>query len=318
MEKIQVLLVGSTGNVGTPIANALLQSPTISLSIIVRESSLQSQLIQSFQSKGAKLYSGDVLTNSLEDIKKILNDSQTKVVISCLSDKQIPVGQAKLIEAAIATPTVEWFFPSEWSYDFGLIGLGSVMAEFEDAKILQREKLKEGTKARNNFYFTVVCPGIFQEFYFNEFSGIYMKERKIFCHGSKDIRASITTLENTGKIVQHMLTRGLTDDVKNKVVYVADETLSYLQAKERLEKYYKCEWKLEEVPIDELERRKNLYKGDQSKYMDYIYAGFGIMLAQQIGVVWNDNELWNKKYYPEPPTTIEEYLSKKNFVLSNK
>jgi len=186
------------------------------------------------------------------------------------------------------------------------------MAEFEDVKIIQRGRLDEVTKERNNFSYTIVCPGLFHQLYFDEFSGIHMKERKIFCPSSKNTIASITTLEDTGKIVAHMVSMGLTDEVRNKTVYIADETVSYLETKERLEKYYQCEWKLEEVPIDELERRKNLFKPDQSKLMDYVTAGFGIILAQQIGVVWKDNELWNKKYYPGPPTTIEEYLSLKD------
>jgi len=314
MEKIQVLLVGSTGTVGTHIANGLLQSPTISLSLLIRESSLQSnneksQLIQSFQSKGAKLYNGDIITDSLEDIQKILKDSQSKVVISCLADSQVPVGQARLIEAVIATPTVEWFFPSEWGWDYEVIGLGCPMAEFEDAKILQRGKLDEVTKVRNNFSYTILCPGVYTDFYFDPFGGVLLKERKILCRGSKDTRVSLTSLENTGKIVAYMLTRGLTDDVKNKVVYFADETVSYLETKERLEKFYKCEWQLEVIPMDELERNMKLYKPDKSKYTDYVNAGFGFMLAQQIGSVWNDNELWNKKYYPGPITTIEEFVS---------
>jgi len=232
---------------------------------------------------------------------------------------QLPVGQAKLIEAAISIPTVEWFFPSEFSWDFETIGLGSCLAQWEDPKILQKKQLDDASKLRN-FSYTIVCPGLFHQFYFTDYCGFFLKEKKLVVPGTGNTTASLTTLENIAKMVEYIVSRGLTEDVRNKTIYLADETVSYYELKERLEKYFNCEWVLEEVPLDEVERRTNKLKEDKDSsykaFIDWAMSACSVLLGKQVGVKWTEDMLWNRKYFNQTRTTIEEFLSAKKIEIN--
>ncbi len=71
-EKIKVLLVGGTGQLGKLTAEALLKHANVELLILARKENLTSKkdLLDSFVSKGAEIVEGDFHSKELEHLKK--------------------------------------------------------------------------------------------------------------------------------------------------------------------------------------------------------------------------------------------------------
>jgi len=250
-----------------------------------------------------------VLTDSLEDLKKLLVQTKCDVVVSCLGDLPnalIKEGQSKLIEAAISVESVKWFIPSEWAWDYTEIGRGSVVADVEDHKIEQRERLSEASKSRPDFSYTIICAGLFTEYVVDEFTGVNLKEKKFAVPGSLDVKFSLTSLSNTARYTVHLLSRGLTDDVKNQRIYFSDETVSMGQALSQLESATGSKWTVTIRPLNELVEQEKIFR-QEGKTIEAWIEGFRILIIQQVGVVWTESQVWNTKHFPPITNAVHQF-----------
>jgi len=306
-----ILVAGATGTVGAPLIEAILSSK-MTLSVLVREQTVssiseKSTQIKKWEARGAKLVFGDVLTDTLEDLKKLLVQSKCDVVVSCLGDTLIKEGQSKLIEAAISVESVKWFIPSEWAWDYTVIGRGSVVADVEDQKIEQRERLSEASKSRPDFSYTIICAGLFIDFFVHELSGIDLKGRRFAVPGSLDLKLSLTSISNTARYTVHLLSRGLTDDVKNQTIYFSDETVSVGQALSQLESATGSKWTVTIRPLNELVEQEKIFR-QEGKTMEAWFEGFRILMIQQVGVAWTESQVYNTKHFPPITNAVHQFV----------
>ena len=77
----QVAIIGSTGNIGTHVTNALLEEG-YNVTVIARQDSLESKkdLLESFTKKGAVIKPVKDLS-SVEELERVLLSSQSKIFL---------------------------------------------------------------------------------------------------------------------------------------------------------------------------------------------------------------------------------------------
>ncbi len=105
-----------------------------------------------------------------------------------------------------------------------------------------------------------------------------------------------------------MLCNGLTNDVKNQIVYFGTDTLSYKQTHQLLEQITGQRYTLNAVSIDDMLTEYNELK-QQDKISEAQELGFRILIGQQKGVAWNDSDVYNKQHNLHG-TTVEQFIKK--------
>jgi len=125
--------------------------------------------------------------------------------------------------------------------------------------------------------------------------------------GSLDVKLSVTSMHNTARYTAHILSRGCTDDVKNQRIYFSDETLSFAQVREQLERATESKFTVVERSLKEMIESEKSFRGQEGKLIEAWLEGFRILMAQQVGVVWKDEQVWNSKHFPLVPNTVEPF-----------
>lgn len=121
-----VLIIGGTGTIGAYITSSLLSAaspkPYTTLSLFTRPgwdsdlSSKKAKLIQHWQSQGLKVVTGEIESLDQAGFTKIFDSGNFDTVISCLGRATLKY-QPKIIDAAEASQSVQWFLPSEFGTD---------------------------------------------------------------------------------------------------------------------------------------------------------------------------------------------------------
>lgn len=310
-----ILLVGCTGNVGQHIAKVALSDEyknKLQLTLLVRKSTVdntnsdKSKQIKQYEQQGARLLYIDLQHDSIDYITQQIQTTQCSTIVSCLGDGHVvDKSQHKLIDSAIKSKQINWFIPSEWAWQYELIGYNSVVYDLEDIKIDTRKLLHEYSKQYNLSY-TIICSGLFTEFYIDSFAGIDKDNKTITAPGSVNTRLSLTTLYDNAYYTCHLLTNGLSDNVQNKVVYYGTDTVSYNDTYKLLQDISNEQWNISTESLDELKQQEKQLR-QQDKISAAQVIGFQILMAQQVGVYWNDNEIYNKQHKLHG-TTLKQYI----------
>lgn len=309
-----VLLVGCTGTIGQHITNELLThqyNQSIQLTLLVRHvtyndtNSDKSILIHKYQSLGAKLVFCDLLHDTLDTIVHLLSSTQCTTIISMISDWSTEIGQLKLIHAAIDVPFINWFIPSEFASDKDSVGLGSIVCDIEDCKIYQRQLLRDAAHD-NKLSYTIICSGLIMEYYMSEFGGVDINKRTVTAPGNIDVIQSLTCHIDNTHWTCNILNNGLSDDVKNKIIYYAGDTISYRDTHQLLELHTNHTWLLQSQSIDELLSIE--YKLRQQGHIrDAQYVGLSIVVAQQRGVYWPIHQSYHTTHNL-PATSLQTFI----------
>lgn len=191
-----ILVLGSTGNVGQTLMNGLVNaSPAFPrLSIFTSKSTAASKpdLINGWKSAGVSIVVGDV-TNP-KDIETAYREVDT--VISCLGRDALE-GQMELIRLAEASPTVRWFFPSEFGTD-PEHNEGSSQEKPHQTKLAIRKFIRESTKQLNVTYLVV---GPYFDMWVDRrkwndgLGGVDVLEREAILTGDGETKIGFTTLK---------------------------------------------------------------------------------------------------------------------------
>lgn len=115
-QKLDVLIVSATGQLGSLITKHALENPKLRVHILVRDINKNKQLVEQVQKAGGKVHQGDV--TKPETIKNVTQGIHT--VISALNsydDKVAVDGQVNLLNDAVANGVTR-FVPSDFGINY--------------------------------------------------------------------------------------------------------------------------------------------------------------------------------------------------------
>ncbi|KAL7931541.1 NAD(P)-binding protein [Trichoderma chlorosporum] len=197
-----ILVFGATGNVGKAIMGALVNAnpsfPRLSIFTSKETATSKADLINGWKSSGVSAILGDV-TNS-QDIETAYREADT--VISCLGRGALEA-QKELIRLAEASPTVQWFFPSEFGTD-PEHNERSAQEKPHQMKLAVRKFIRENTKQLNVTYL-IVGPyfdmWVDQRKWADGLGGVDVTGREAIVTIDGDTKIGFTTLKDAGTAV---------------------------------------------------------------------------------------------------------------------
>ncbi|MVT05132.1 aromatic alcohol reductase [Enterobacter sp. 10-1] len=230
-----VLVLGA-GQLGDAILSALVPAVAQlhgSVTVIVSpeswdaEGHLRSAGHQKHAAAGAKFIPLDMAGAAAESLRETFKRYDT--IINCMGFVAGPGTQVKITKAALAAE-VKRYFPWQFGVNYDVVGKGSgqpVWDEQYDVRSLLR--------AQNATEWVIVSTGMFTSFLFEPaFNVVNLAEKTINALGSWDTRVTVTSPADIGRLTTAIYLHQ--PRIKNEVVFVAGDTISYGQLASTVER----------------------------------------------------------------------------------
>lgn len=282
------ILVLGAGELGTAILTSLSQlayeQPKTSISVLLRPSTIsspsssQAATISHLKSIGITIIAGDI-TSSPPELASLF--APYDVIISCLGFSSGRGSQVKLARAVLDAG-VKRYFPWQFGVDYDVIGRGSAQDLFDEQ--LDVRDLLRGQSATE---WVIVSTGLFTSYLFEEQFGIVEWEKGVVrALGGWENEVTVTSPEDIGRAMKEIVREG--GRVKNEVLYLAGETVSYgtvaaLVEGFRGEKVDKEVWSVEKLKRD----LENDPENGVKKYR--------VVFAEGRGVSWEKERTFNSQ-----------------------
>ena len=299
--KPTVLVVGSTGMLGTKIVSALLDKGTTEVNAMVRPSSDENeenrQKIEAMKAKGAVIVEGDLMKpNSLLPLCKGVD-----VIVSAVGNNQTTVpGQKHLIDAA-KQQGVKRFIPSDYSVDYRKLDYG------DNDNLDKRKEVLEYLQ-QSGLEYTLILNGAFMDNVGTPYMPQFDFDNGTFQYwGDGEQPCDFTTTDDTAKyIAQAVSDPGLA----NTALEVAGDVLTM---KELLAAYEEATGnKLPEKQLGSVEDLKawiNQKKPKASSPVEYIPQQYEYTMVSGKGKL---DHIQNKRYPQIQPLTVKQFLKQAN------
>ncbi|KAJ5157360.1 uncharacterized protein N7482_008460 [Penicillium canariense] len=247
-----ILLFGASGTIGRFILNAILSERSQFGRIAVFTSPRTAESKGSFLKKqGVEVITGDIEDESA--IKAAYEGITT--VISALGRNTL-AQQIPLIRLAAASPSVNWFFPSEYGTDIAY-GPASAHEKPHQLKLKVRAVLEKEI-SRKDLNYSYIVTGPFAEMYLHvtpgleEAGGWDVKARKAVLLGAEGKeRVSLTAMEDVGTLVVSTLLKA-TPETRNRPLCVNSFTTSPAEIQAVFESLTKGPWEVSFTPLERL------------------------------------------------------------------
>ncbi|KAI5918817.1 oxidoreductase CipA-like protein [Camillea tinctor] len=206
MSSTQVALAGATGNLGTPILQALLNAG-FSVTTLSRKGGNSSRL-----KPHSNLTIREVDFHSVESLTQALLGTQ--VVISCLATLAIG-SQNPLIDAAVAAG-VQRFIPAE----FGMDSQNPFSAQLPVCapKVATQKYLQAKSSSNPGFTYTAIANGLFLDWGLEAGIILDIPQHTATLYNGGDVPFSATLLADVAKAVLGVIAHQ--PETANRVVYV--------------------------------------------------------------------------------------------------
>lgn len=188
-DRINTLIVGATGRLGSLITKHCIAQPKLLVSVLIRNPEKNKELVQSIEKAGGKVWKGDV--TQAETLDAPLKGIHTVVSSTNQFDKEIALdGQFSLIDACVKNG-VKRFSPSDYASNLTKFSpkefseLGVIEYKFKVLEYLKTKPLKT-----IHFY-----PGLFIDSFFD------INAEDFGYWGNADHFYDLTSYEDTAKYV---------------------------------------------------------------------------------------------------------------------
>jgi hypothetical protein len=295
-----ILLLGA-GELGTVFLSALSSLPTSShtLTLAVRSSTKYTHLRDTYPSL-------ILLPLDLSSPSPVLAEtfSHYDIIISATGFGQTPDTLLKLVHEAISAGTLRkkgrlWFFTWQWGVDYDVTGDGQGLMPLFGAQ----KKVRDILRAQDVIDWTVVSTGIFMSFLFEEFWGIVDRRnnKTVTVRALQDWEhgVTVTDVKDIGRILGKIIAGHTL--ARNKVVYVAGETLTYGELADIVEKVTGKEVEREAWGVDFLAEQVSKNPEDGIRKYRLVFA--------RDGVWWNKAGTVNAQLGMDM-MSVEEYARK--------
>jgi hypothetical protein len=271
-----ILLLGA-GELGTAFLSALSSLPTsaYTLTLAIRSPTKYTHLQHTYPSLL-------LLPLDLSSPSPVLAEtfSHYDIIISATGFGQTPDTLLKLAHEAISAGTLRkeeqrlWFFPWQWGVDYDVTGDGQGLMPLFGAQ----KKVRDILHAQDVIDWTVVSTGIFMSFLFEEFWGIVDRRNSetVTVRALRDWEhgVTVTDVEDIGKVLGKIVAGHV--QARNKVVYVAGETVKYRELAGVVEKVTGKEVEREVWGIDFLAEQVSKSPRDGIRKYRLVFARDGV------------------------------------------
>ncbi|KAB5593373.1 Isoflavone reductase-like protein [Ceratobasidium theobromae] len=244
-----VALAGANGFVGKAFANAFLGVNAFQLRILTRASSVDSEPLQEYKSRGASLY--PVSYEDEASITKALEG--VDVLVSAVAGSALVSAQVPLVKAAKAAG-VKTFFPSEY---------GSINTRpsqlFEDesnpSPVIQGKKTVIKAAKEAGLPITGLSTGGFPEYCFIPPFGYAFAEKKVTVWGDGNAKSTWTTVRSVADWLANVLKTVPVEQFQNKHLRIQGNAASVNEVVKLWEQKHNAKLEVEYRPLKELDDR---------------------------------------------------------------
>lgn len=294
--KLTVLVVGSTGMLGTKIISALLDKGATVVKAMVRPGS-DNQKIEQMKAQGVIVVEGDLMKP--ETLLPICEG--VDVVVSAVGNNQETVpGQKNLIDAA-KQQGVKRFIPSDYSVDYRKVDYGD-----NDNLDMRKEVLSY--LQLMGLEYTLILNGAFMDNVGTPYMPQFNFDNGTFEYwGDRETPLNFTTTDDTAKYVAEAVSD---PDLVNTALEVAGEVLSN---KQLLAAYEEATGKkLQEKRLGSVEDLKawiEQKKPSANSPVEYIPQQYEYAMVSGKGKL---DHIQNSRYPHIKPLTVRQYLQQTN------
>ncbi|KAF3939601.1 hypothetical protein ABW19_dt0202126 [Dactylella cylindrospora] len=277
-----VLIIGASGNIGSPIVSAISAEPSLNLTILSREGS-NSTFPAGIPAKRADYSSHKSLVAAFTGFDAIVSN----IAIAAALD------QLRFIDAAIEAG-VKRFYPTE----YGMVS-GSdpepIVSEWWGrigfkGKAETYKKLKELSDA-GKIEYTIIATGSFFDWGLAAgFLGFNLKEKKATILGSGNQVTSFTNTDYIGKSVAWTLTHP--EESRNRTLKIFSYKASQNQILAELERITATKWSVEKVALeDHIKAGEEGVKAGNARAGYYVMQGFIYDENDRFGINYKQNDV---------------------------
>lgn len=296
----KILVIGA-GELGMPVLRNVVRRaadvPGSSVDVLLRSSTLDSAVpakrrdLAEIGALGIGVVRGDLVESTVGDLAEIFSDYDT--VIGCTGITAGLDAPMKVAQAALQAKLPR-YFPWQFGVDFDVIGRGSPQDIF-DSQLDVRDLLR----SQDETEWVIISTGMFMNYLFEPGSGMVdLPNDTVNALGTADTAVTVTTPEDIGALTADILFAE--PRIRNEIVYVAGDTITYGQLAETLEEVLGRPFQLkvwsEPLLMEEL-------AADPDNMTRKYRAAF----AQGRGVAWDKTDTYNARQ-GIPTTTLREWI----------
>ena len=294
-DKLTVLVLGSTGMLGTKIVKALLDKGEAEVRAMIRPGSYDkhSEDIDAMKAKGAIIVEGDLMKpDTLLSVCEGVD-----VVVSAVGNNQVTVpGQKNAIDAA-KKQGVKRFIPSDFSVDYRKLDRG------DNDNLDMRKEVFEHLR-KSGLEYTLVLNGAFTDIIPTAYMPQFDLENGVFQYwGDGETPVDMTTTEDTAKYVAEAVSDR---ELVNTALEVAGEVLTMKQLKSAYEEA--TGKKLEVKHMGSVEELKNWIENKKQTAespLEYIPQQYEYAMVSGKGKLDN---IQNSRYPQIKPLNVKQYI----------
>ncbi|KIQ60696.1 aromatic alcohol reductase [Pseudomonas fluorescens] len=280
--KNQKILVLGAGELGLAVVRALVLNPTAEVAVMLRPvapeaiSSERHQALHELESLGVEVLAGDAVNDSEEQLAASFSAFDT--LVSCLGFVAGPGTQRKLTRAALQSD-IKRYVPWQFGVDYDAIGRGSPQDLFDE-----QLDVRDLLRAQSRVHWLIISTGMFTSFLFEPGFGVVdLDNNTVRALGSWDTAVTVTTAQDIGRLTATIL---FDSTLRNQVVYIAGDTLTYGQLADTVERLLDRALERVEWTVPALEADLRAEPDDQLRKYRAVFA-------QGRGVAWDKARTYN-------------------------
>ena len=289
-DKLQILIIGATGKLGSLITKHCLEKPNLQVNIFIRDPQKNPDLVNQVEKAGGKVIKGDL--SQPETIKGCTKGMHTVIcVVSHMSNEVRLDGQIALAKDCMENG-VSRFVPTDFAGDFTKFTdeefAHSLVAE---TKIKLRKYLDSQPLKTLHFW-----PGFFTESFF------LVQKLGYNYWDNDDLRLDLTTYDDTAKVVAS----AVSNPEKTGDVYICGDDLSIKEINEIYNKVRGTHIKQKKLGCrDDLLKKYNEIKNNESEFFFTHALGLFWLVYDERSKFQKNN---NADFLDIKFTTLEEFL----------
>ncbi|CAO2656184.1 Nn.00g049870.m01.CDS01 [Neocucurbitaria sp. VM-36] len=248
-----ILVFGATGVIGKYIIQELFNARSSfgKIGFFTSKNTVKTKAddVNRWKEKGVEVIVGDV--NAEDDVKNAYEGYDT--IISALGRTTI-ASQIPLIELAESSPSIKYFYPSEYGTDIEYAS-SSATEKPHQLKLQVRKYIRENTK---KLKITYLVTGPYSDLYFGsagkdeEVGSFNITKRRAILLGSGNEEISFTTMKDVGRLLVAALTTSTNS--RERILKVNSFTVTSKEALAEFEKQTSVKWDVSYTSLDKLKK----------------------------------------------------------------
>jgi nucleoside-diphosphate-sugar epimerase len=288
-----VLLIGAGGSIGSIVLKALLDEPSLSVTVLQRASSTSKLPSHVNIITVADTYPTSELVPAFKGQDAIIN---------CMTTFSV-TDQYRIIDAAIAAG-VRRYSPSEYGLNNmnpTAQALSTVFSEKGEVQAYLRARAGEG-----KIEWMSVSPGMWVAWSIpHNFMGFDVPGNKFEVLDDGEGRVSCSTEENTALAVVRALTTK-TEETKNRNLFLQDFSVSQIELVAEVERQTGVKFEVRRVDSKKLAEEKRAEVKAGNKWAEFALVNIGFMTGRYGGFLEKEGEIMNEKLGLKKATLAEE------------